>query len=187
MDKKLLRNLYLKKRNALTESEIESYSLEIANKCLQLPIWHCTNFHIFLSIEGKHEINTDYLLHILQGKDKNCIVPKTNSKTQTLSHFLLTDNTAIRKNNWGIPEPIDGIPFPEEKIEVVFVPLLAYDTKGNRVGYGKGYYDKFLSLCHKNTLKIGLSFFDPEEAIIPISHTDISLNYCVTPNKILVF
>lgn len=187
MDKKLLRKTYLQKRNALSKSEIETFSLEIANKCLQLPIWHFTNFHIFLSIEGKKEINTDYLLHILQGKDKNCIVPRTNTKIQTLSHFLLTDNTTIKINNWGIPEPEDGIPFPEEKIEVVFVPLLAYDKKGNRVGYGKGFYDKFLSLCSENTLKIGLSFFDPEETKILTSALDIPMDYCVTPKKVLVF
>lgn len=187
MDKKRLRKLYLQKRNVLSESEIDSYSLDIANQCLQLPIWHLTNFHLFLSIEGKQEINTDYILHILQGKDKNCIVPKTDLKSQTLSHFLLTDNTIIKVNNWGIPEPEDGIPFPEEKIEVVFVPLLAYDTEGNRVGYGKGYYDNFLSLCSENTLKIGLSFFEPEETKIPTSALDIPMDYCVTPKKVLVF
>src|SRR5690606_31403058 len=140
--------------------EVESKSLEIANKCLELPIWQHSNYHIFLSITEKGEINTEYLLHILQGKDKNIVVPKTNFKTQTLSHFLLTDNTIIKKNKWGIPEPEDGIPFPEEKIDVVFVPLLAFDKKGNRVGYGKGFYDRFLKLCKPDVIKIGLSLFD---------------------------
>lgn len=187
MDKKLLRKSYLQKRNALAVSAIESFSLDIANNCLQLPLWHHTNFHLFLSIKEKKEINTDYLLHILQGKDKNCIVPKIESKTQTLSHVLLTDNTLLKENNWGVPEPVEGISFPIEKIEVVFVPLLAFDAVGNRVGYGKGYYDKFLSLCNKNTLKIGLSFFEAEETKISISEVDIPLNYCVTPNKIYHF
>ncbi len=187
MEKKLLRKKYSQKRADLSENERESLSMEIANKCLELPIWNYSNYHIFLSIPEKGEINTEYLLHILQGKDKNSIIPKTDSKTQTLSHYLLTDNTIIKKNNWGIPEPVDGIPFPIEKIEIVFVPLLAFDRKGNRVGYGKGFYDKFLSQCKETTIKIGLSFFEAEENEIPAELTDIPLSFCITPNKIYRF
>lgn len=187
MEKKLLRKKFTHLRTALSENEVESLSMDIANKCLELPIWNFSNYHIFLSITEKGEINTEYLLHILQGKDKNIVVPKTNIKETTLTHFLLTDNTTIKANKWGIPEPLDGISFPEEKIEVVFVPLLAFDVKGNRVGYGKGFYDSFLSQCHKNTLKIGLSFFNPEETEIATEATDVSLNFCVTPNKIYRF
>ena len=61
-----------------------------------------------------------------------------------MTHFLLTDNTKIKKNQYNIPEPINGLEVPTKKIDVVFVPLLAFDKKGNRVGYGKGFYDKFL-------------------------------------------
>lgn len=186
-DKKILRKKYSQKRAALSKNEVESLSMDIANKCLELPIWNHSNYHIFLSIPEKGEINTENLLHILQGKDKNIVVPKTEFKTQTLSHYLLTDNTKIKKNHWGIPEPIDGVPFPNEKIELVFVPLLAFDKKGNRVGYGKGFYDKFLSKCSGQTIKIGLSFFEPEENEIPVEPTDIALNLCVTPNKVYSF
>lgn len=187
MQKSELRQKYLDKRARLSQDEIDKLSLEIANKCLELPIWHYSNYHIFLSIAEKGEINTDFLLHILQGKDKNIAVPKTNFKAGTLSHFLLTDNTIIKPNKWGIPEPEDAIPFPKEKIEVVFVPLLAFDKKGNRVGYGKGFYDRFLSNCHPETLKIGLSLFEVEEELIATEITDIPLNFCVTPKKIYAF
>jgi 5-formyltetrahydrofolate cyclo-ligase len=100
---------------------------------------------------------------------------------------LLTDNTKFRKNEYNIPEPVDGIEVPISKVDVVFVPLLAFDTKGNRVGYGKGFYDKFLSQCQPETIKIGLSFFDAEEEIVDVFQDDIRLNYCVTPNKIYNF
>jgi len=72
-------------------------------------------------------------------------------------------------------------------MEVVFIPLLAYDKNGNRVGYGKGFYDKFLAECNPNTIKIGLSFFEPEELISDINTSDVQLNYCVTPNKTFKF
>jgi 5-formyltetrahydrofolate cyclo-ligase len=81
-----------------------------------------------------------------------------------MTHFLLTDNTKIKKNEYNIPEPVDGLEVPAIKIDVVFIPLLAYDKKGNRVGYGKGFYDKFLAECKPETIKIGLSFLNPKNS-----------------------
>jgi 5-formyltetrahydrofolate cyclo-ligase len=104
-----------------------------------------------------------------------------------MTHYLLTDNTKIKKNEYNIPEPVYGLEVPVTKIDVVFVPLLAFDLKGNRVGYGKGFYDKFLSECKPETIKIGLSFFEAEELIDDISENDIQLDSCVTPNKIYFF
>ena len=104
-----------------------------------------------------------------------------------MTHFLLTDNTKVKKNEYNIPEPVDGIEVRSNKIDVVFVPLLAFDKKGHRVGYGKGFYDKFLSECKPNAIKIGLSFFDPEELITDVFDGDIKLNYCVTPNEVYLF
>jgi 5-formyltetrahydrofolate cyclo-ligase len=70
---------------------------------------------------------------------------------------------------------------------VVFVPLLGYDVQGNRVGYGKGFYDAFLSQCKKDVVKIGLSFFEPEQEITDVLNTDIRLDYCVTPTTVYSF
>ncbi|KZS39783.1 5-formyltetrahydrofolate cyclo-ligase [Aquimarina aggregata] len=187
MNKKDLRNKYKALRLELNGEKIEDLSIDVANRMLQLPIWEKSYYHLFLPIEKQKEINTEYLLHILQGKDKNVIVSKSNFKDNTLEHILLTDNTVLKSNAWGIPEPVDGIPIPEEKIEVVFVPLLAFDKNGNRVGYGKGFYDKFLEKCNADTLKIGLSFFESEQEIVDVLPTDISLDICVTPLKTYYF
>jgi len=104
-----------------------------------------------------------------------------------MTHFLLTDNTKIKKNEYNIPEPIDGIEVPCSKIDVVFVPLLAFDTTGNRIGYGKGFYDQFLSECKPETIKIGLSFFEAENVIEDVYESDIKLDYCITPHKTYIF
>jgi 5-formyltetrahydrofolate cyclo-ligase len=104
-----------------------------------------------------------------------------------MTHFLLTDNTKIKKNSYNVPEPVDGLEVPDAKIDVVFVPLLAYDIQGNRVGYGKGFYDNFLNKCKPETIKIGLSFFPPEESIEDVTSTDVKLNFCVTPDNIIAF
>lgn len=174
-------------RNALSENEIEEMSLAVANKILTLPIWEKTYFHIFLPITEQKEVNTEFILHLLSGKDKEIIVSKADFETRKMTHFLLTDNTRIKKNAYNIPEPIDGIEVPSHKIDVVFVPLLAFDKKGHRVGYGKGFYDKFLSECKPDVIKIGLSFFDPEELITDVFEGDVKLDYCVTPNEVHSF
>ena len=72
-------------------------------------------------------------------------------------------------------------------IEVVFVPLLSFDIEGNRVGYGSGFYDKFLKECDDNILKIGLSFFEPETRVEDTNASDIKLDYCITPQKVFSF
>ncbi|MGZ9677062.1 5-formyltetrahydrofolate cyclo-ligase [Flavobacterium sp. GNP001] len=187
MNKTTLRQKYKALRKPLSEEQLEEMSLAIANKVLQLPIWERTYFHVFLPIAEQNEVNTEFILHALAGNDKEIIVSKADFETRTMTHFLLTDNTKIKKNEYNIPEPVDGIEVPSHKIDVVFVPLLAYDKKGNRVGYGKGFYDKFLAECKPDVIKIGLSFFEPEEIIEDVFEGDVKLNYCVTPNQVHLF
>lgn len=187
MTKEELRLKYKDLRNQLSDDDIENLSLDIANQAIQLPIWELTNYHLFLTIANKKEINTEYLLHLLAGRDKNIILSKSNFKEGTLSNYLLTDNTTIKVNSYGIPEPVDGIEIKETQIDVVFIPLLAYDNKGNRIGYGKGFYDRFLAKCKPDTIKVGVSFFAPEEQIANVSEMDIPLDYCITPNKVYQF
>ncbi|CAM3919507.1 5-formyltetrahydrofolate cyclo-ligase [Flavobacterium sinopsychrotolerans] len=187
MNKTDLRQKYKALRNSLSENELEEMSLAVANKILTLPLWEKTYFHVFLPITEQKEVNTEFILHLLSGKDKEIIVSKADFTTRNMTHFLLTDNTKIKKNEYNIPEPVDGIEVPSNKIDVVFVPLLAFDKKGHRVGYGKGFYDKFLSECKSDIIKIGLSFFEPEEIIKDVFEADVQLDYCVTPNSIHSF
>jgi 5-formyltetrahydrofolate cyclo-ligase len=187
MLKKELRQKYKALRQNLTETELENLSLAIANEILRLPIWEKTYFHVFLPIEEQKEVNTEFILHLLSGKDKEIVISKSDFATREMTHFLLTDNTKIKKNEYNIPEPVDGIEVPATKIDVVFVPLLAFDKKGHRVGYGKGFYDKFLAGCQPQIIKIGLSFFAPEEQISDVFGSDVLLDYCATPNGVYEF
>ncbi|MGM0934882.1 MAG: 5-formyltetrahydrofolate cyclo-ligase [Bacteroidota bacterium] len=187
MNKSELRRKYKDLRLKLSEEEIEELSLKIANKLLKLKIWNHEFYHLFLSIAEQKEVNTEYILHILQGKDKNVVVSKTDIKNHRLYHFLLTDTTRIIKTRWNIPEPEGGIEISPEKLDLIFIPLLAFDKTGHRIGYGKGFYDQFLDSCKPDVIKIGLSFFEAEEEIKEIFDTDVALDYCVTPNKVYQF
>ncbi len=187
MLKKDLRQKYKALRNQLSENDLEEMSLAIANKVLTLPIWEKTYFHIFLPITEHKEVNTEFILHLLSGKDKEIVISKSDFETREMTHFLLTDNTKIKKNEYNIPEPVDGLEVPVSKIDVVFVPLLALDKTGHRAGYGKGFYDKFLKECTPETIKIGLSFFEAEELIEDVFENDVKLDYCVTPDEVYEF
>lgn len=188
MTKAELRLKYKTLRKQLSTEEREDLSMALANQLLQLPIWEHSYYHVFLSIAELNEINTDYILHILQGKDKNVVVSKCHFKDGSMSHYLLTDNTQIKKSAFGIPEPVDGIEITPEKLDVIFIPLLGFDKKGNRVGYGKGYYDRFLHQCKPEALKIGVSFFEAETALIKdTAKHDVPLDVCVTPTQVYNF
>lgn len=187
MSKSALRKQYKAMRNQLSDQQRDDFSIAIANNLLQLPIWEKRYYHLFLTIAEQKEVDTEFILNILAGKDKDIILSKSNFTDNSLTHFLLTDTTMIKKNAYNIPEPVDGIEVPSNKIDVVFVPLLAYDTNGNRIGYGKGFYDRFLAECKPDVIRVGLSFFPPETTLFTVDATDIRLDFCVTPTEVFHF
>ena len=187
MTKKALRLKYKALRAAMPLEDIEAGSLAIANRLLHLDIWDKTYYHLFLTMENQKEVHTDVIRHVLCGRDKEIIVSRSDFETCSMVHYLLTDNTKLALSTYGIPEPVEGIEVPSAKIDVAFVPLLAYDIKGHRVGYGKGFYDRFLAECKPDVIKIGLSFFEAEKQNIPHNETDIPLDYCITPERIYRF
>ena len=184
--KAVLRTEYQKRRDSLTEEQIADFSIQISNLSLTLNIWEYSIYHLFMTNEKNKEIDTSYLLSVIQGKDKQPVIPKIVDDNR-LEHFLLNDQTPLKNNRWGIPEPLSGITINPKQIEVVFVPLLVFDQQGHRVGYGKGYYDRFLDQCSESTLKVGLTFFDPVTKIEDIETHDISLDFALTPEQIYAF
>ncbi len=186
MLKKDLRLRYKNRRKDLSNQQVDDCSLAIANQLLKLPIWDYSFYHLFLSITEQKEVDTSMILSILQGKDKNVVLPKM-ADNQQLVNYLLTDSSIIKKNHWNIPEPVDGIEIPPNKLDVVFMPLLAFDLKGNRVGYGKGFYDNLLKDCRPDLIKVGLSFFPAEDEISDSAPHDVPMDYCVTPERIYSF
>ncbi|MBF0694542.1 MAG: 5-formyltetrahydrofolate cyclo-ligase [Flavobacterium sp.] len=187
MTKKEYRDKYKQLRREIQSEDLENQSVAIANNVMSLPIWNKDYFHVFLPIESQNEVNTETILHLLMGKNKHIVISKSDFDTMKMHNYLLEDDTVIRKNDYGIPEPINGRAIDSLLIDVVVVPLLAFDLNGHRIGYGKGFYDRFLSTCRADVVKIGLSFFEAEESFSDIHTADILLNYCVTPKKVYRF
>lgn len=186
MQKDQLRLNCLQNRNSLSQSQVDAESFKIANRCLGLPLWDGFFYHLFLCITEKNEVDTSILLTVLQGKDKNIVLPRVQGK-QDLDHILLTDSTELKTSSLGIPEPVSGLSVSPEVLDVIFVPLLGFDMAGHRLGYGGGYYDRFLAQCRPDAKKVGLSFFGPVTQIPGIEETDIPLDGCVTPEQYYTF
>ena len=185
MNKIEARKKYLDLRKKLDNVQIISKSILISNNLQDLPIWEHNFYHIYLPIKEKNEVDTMPIINILNNKKKKVLIPKSDFNNTTMKSFLLNDNTVLKKNNYGITEPINNEEFLG-RIDVIFIPLVAYDLIGNRVGYGKGFYDKFLRNQNNKILRVGLSFFNPEKRI-KIDEHDENLDFCVTPNRIFSF
>lgn len=124
----------------------------------------------------------------------NSEIPPSNSctrdrilKKKEMAAIEVNADTAFQKNAWNIHEPMDGRVVDSGVIDVAFVPLLIFDRKGYRVGYGKGFYDKYLQQCKPGCLKIGFCYFEPIDEISDTNEFDVPLNICITPNTIYVF
>jgi 5-formyltetrahydrofolate cyclo-ligase len=190
MTKQELRQFYLQKRKALSEAEYAQLNFQLyQNFFSNIDLSFAKVLHTFLPILSKKEVDTWLIIDRIRREYPNIriSIPKVNSKTGELENFYFEGLHQLATNDWGIQEPKQGIPTESEKIDLVLVPLLAFDQSGHRVGYGKGYYDKFLFACKPYCKKIGLSLFTTEEKIDDINNSDIALDKCITPTSIVDF
>ena len=188
MNKRTLRNHYLAERKRLSDDQLAQASLAI---CRQFFAYFqpdtLRNLHCFLPIRRQKEVDTYLIIgHIHQFHPRvSVVVPKVNG--DHLENYVWNERLELTPNPGGIPEPVAGDVFPIDEIRMVLVPLVIFDERGHRVGYGKGYYDRFLAQCRPSTVKIGLSVFEPVASIPEPAQWDVRLDYCVTPQKIWVF
>lgn len=190
MLKSELRKIYLEKRKTLSTEEVEAQSLRIAERFFRdFDLKKIDFLHCFLPIERFREIDTKPIFHRVwfEFSHVETLVPRLNFETHELDNLKFTPVTELVQNAWMIHEPAHNELVESEKIDLVLVPLLAFDRTGFRVGYGKGYYDKFLKNCRADCLKIGLSYFPPVEKIVDVGDFDVRLDYCLTPDKIFRF
>ena len=195
MEKEAIRLLYRQKRGALSYRQREEmvcqiYSLFFTSvpltNCLATP--NCL-MGTYLPIERQHEVNTWPLIrHIWQHypATRTC-TPVPEPGTSRMLSVMFTAETVLTHTSRGIPVPPAPYDLSTQQPNLVLVPLLAFDRVGHRVGYGGGYYDRYLADTGHDCLKIGLSFFGPTPMLIPTEATDIGLNGCITPDHFYWF
>lgn len=186
MKKAELRKEYKAKRQALLPAQVNDFSMVFAQRAISEWIQPGQTIHCYLPIARFNEANTFYLIKMLLEQGYTVYSSVTHMENNTLSHFSLHANIRLQNDEWGIPFPVDTPLFETVDPDVIIVPLLCCDQYGNRVGYGKGYYDRFLSSCPK-ALKIGFSFFDPVDSIEDAAQHDVPINVLITPYQTHVF
>jgi 5-formyltetrahydrofolate cyclo-ligase len=182
MTKAEIRKTYLARRLALTDGEYAQINRSIADAFFStIDLSSVRVLHTFLPIEKNKEADTWLIIDRLKREFPHVriSIPRINPDNASMDHFYFEGLHQLVNNTWGIPEPKQGIPTPLEKIDIVLVPLLAVDIKGNRVGYGRGFYDKFLAQLD-GAKKIGLSCFEPLEKL-PADKYDIPIDIIITP------
>lgn len=184
MRKKELRKIYLRKRMELPEEEfLRLNKLVCDNFFASVDLSNVQVLHTFLPIKKNREVDTWRIIDRVHKEYPRVriAVPKLNNQTAQLEHYYLEGPDQLENNMWEIPEPVRGVPTPVEKVDAVLVPLLAFDRQGHRIGYGRGFYDRFLAGCRPDCRKIGLSFFDMEAEIQDAHEKDVRLDLIVTP------
>ena len=189
MHKEEARKIYKAKRKALSDAERAKADdlMLIQFQSIELP--HIHHLLTYWPIEENNEPNTHLFNGYLEFRNPaiKFLYPRSDFKSRLFEAIEVNADTAFEKNPWNIHEPMDGTVIDAKFIDVAFVPLLIFDKKGFRVGYGKGFYDRFLKQCRHNCLKVGFSYFEPVDEIQGTHEIDVPLNLCITPNNVYVF
>lgn len=189
MNKKELRKLYTDKRNNLSEKEVLIFDDLLLIQFQKLTFNHPKILLSYFPIENKNEPNTPLFTQYLKYSidDLSIAYPVSNFTNNTMKAFLIDEETEFKKNKFEIFEPISNNEISVNDINIIFVPLIAFDEDGFRIGYGKGFYDKYLENHSPKIIKIGFSYFEPVSKIEDRNSFDVPLDYCITPHKIYEF
>lgn len=190
MRKQELRNYFLQKRKALANHDLSYYSQLLSDLFFKhVDLNNVKVIHTFLPIGKNREVDTKLIIDRVRSDFAGIriSIPKVQPSGGSLVSYYLDDDSTLQTNGWGIPEPVGGEISPAQTIDVVIAPLIIFDRNGHRIGYGKGFYDRFLKQCRHDVLKVGLSFFPATDPIDDINANDVPLNLGLTPEKVYRF
>lgn len=189
MVKKEIRSLYIEKRNQLSTEELKDMTAAIVNNFRTVALQGAQVLLSYYPIPERREFDVTICEQLLALENENLQVawPKLLPDNMGMQAIVVHKNTVFAENRYNILEPVSNEVIAPQLVDVVFVPLLAFDNKGYRVGYGKGYYDRFLPYCAQDVVKIGFSYFGALDAIDDINDYDVPLNYCITPMRVYEF
>lgn len=189
MKKQELRRIELAKRLQLSNEELQEKTEQMVlqfSSCILPTVQYLLSYY---PLKERKEFDVSICERTIVERYPGVTVawPKMTGLVASMEAHMIGKNNSFSKNRFNIPEPVDGTVIQPELFDVVFVPLLAFDTKGYRVGYGKGFYDRYLPACRPNVLKIGFSYFEAAGSIDDINEFDVPLNLCITPTCIYEF
>ena len=182
--KNSLRKFYQQRRIQLSETQLVSFNVAIFDKVVSLKEFkEAETIHIYASMSERNEVDTFSIMDYALSKKKKVIVP-VMKEAGKLKHCEIDSTKSLKKNSWGVPEPVNQELLDEVNPDVIFVPMVAGDLQKNRLGYGKGYYDRFLAAT--KSVKAGLLFETQlSKKPIPVDYYDVPLDILITEKRIL--
>lgn len=158
IDKKHLRKTLLQYRRLLPQEEFDRRNRYLCEELLKL-IRHndFQSIHCFLPITRNREPDLTSLFSTLWAEGRKVLVSKSDFENKIMEHFWLDYHTKLNTNHLGIPEPVSAKSADIEEADLIILPLMAVDKKGNRIGYGGGFYDRLLSGFSGETVGVSLS------------------------------
>lgn len=189
MTKSALRTIYKDKRSALSDTDRMKLDDLVLIQFQRLPMPDIHSLLSYWPIPTHHEVNTLPITDFMQFRMPGLTLayPRGNYQEVTMEALVVNEETEYVVNHHGIMEPQSNEVLAPQHIDMVFVPMLVYDVRGYRVGYGKGFYDRYLKLCKDDVIKVGFSYFEPEPIISDVNDFDIPLNFAITPERIYEF
>ena len=187
MNKAELRKIYLAKQRALSPEERSDRSRKIAELYFRtFDLSRTRVLHTFIPIEKFNEVDTRLIVDRIWKSHPHVqvVVPRVNFETNEITSVKFGPAVEVVRNSWGIEEPTHNEFVDADEIDMVLVPGVCFDREGHRVGYGKGFYDRYLRRCRPDCVKIGLSYRDPVERIDDVHDGDVRLDFIISPNRI---
>ncbi len=189
MTKKQLRKIYIDKRQDISLPDMHLLIASMLEHFQQIPL---TLVHYLLSFKAstaKLEIPVHFFEEYIRTENREAIIcfPRADFQTSEMEAYEDNDNLQWEQASFGIEQPCAGDLVLPAQLDCVLIPLLAFDERGYRVGYGRGFYDRYLKRCRQDVIKIGVSFYEAEPIISDTNEYDVPLSYCVTPQRLYVF
>lgn len=187
MLKNEIRKKYKELRNSYSQNEIDILSNDCFKILLDNSLLKDKNVGVFLPISNSNEPNTFLLLNQFDLTRSNFYAPISNNESCEMDFFKIESCNNLTKGAYGILEPPITTLIQPSDLDVVLIPLLAFNLQGHRIGYGKGFYDRYFNRTNKEIVKIGISLFDAMEIIEDVNPLDVPMNFCATPRQFIDF
>ncbi|OGT53770.1 MAG: 5-formyltetrahydrofolate cyclo-ligase [Gammaproteobacteria bacterium RIFCSPHIGHO2_12_FULL_42_13] len=180
MDLTLLRQHIRNQRKALSLVAIQDASEKVATFCAALPVFQQAK-HIAYYITHENEIDANYILRISKQHQKIAYFPAVHN--DTIDFIRVDEDTAFTENKFGILEPVSEVRIDANQLDIIFIPVVAFNEKCHRIGRGKGYYDRTLASANHPVL-IGLAY-EFQKAELPQKEIwDIAMDYVITEARV---
>jgi len=181
MLKSELRKTYLAKRESLTQSECIKLDDLLLIQLQKMDWSDVFCIGSFYPMDAHNEPNTLLFTRYLKAVIPNLSIayPRIEASGNNMEFYEETES--VIENKWGIQEPAPLNKVLPEQMDIILVPMLVFDKDGHRVGFGKGYYDRYFSKYDYVNPRVGISYFEPIPKIEDTDQFDVPLSHCITP------